>query len=289
MASQLVTVTVNWLLLSALYALVAIGFTLIFGVGGVLNLAHGATITVGAYAALLASNAAGTIWVGPIAAMVVAGLFSLLLYVGMVRFVQEHAVIVMILTLVSSLLVEQFVVVMPGGGATERFVAALVPGSVSLLGTDVEANRLIVFVLSWVVIAALFAFVNNTKTGKAILATSMTERGAALVGIDSGRVFSYTWAIAGALAGIAGLFLASFGTASPFMGRSPLLLSFSIVVVGGLGSIRGSVVGAYFVGLLDTVTVSLVSARLSGLMPLVALVVVLLVKPEGLYGREFVE
>jgi branched-chain amino acid transport system permease protein len=157
------------------------------------------------------------------------------------------------------------------------------------LGTDVEANRLIVFVLSWVVIAALFAFVNNTKTGKAILATSMTERGAALVGIDSGRVFSYTWAIAGALAGIAGLFLASFGTASPFMGRSPLLLSFSIVIVGGLGSIRGSVVGAYFVGLLDTVTVSLVSARLSGLMPLVALVVVLLVKPEGLYGREFVE
>jgi branched-chain amino acid transport system permease protein len=208
-----VNVTVNWLLLSALYALVAIGFTLIFGVGGVLNLAHGASITVGAYAALLVGGAVDSIWVGALAAMFVPGLFSVALYLGMVRYVQEHPIIVMILTLVTALLVEQFVLVMPGGGGTERFVAALVPGSVSLLGADVETNRVVAFLLSWVVIAALFGFVNYTRTGKAIIATSMSERGAALVGIDSRRVFAYTWILAGALAGIAGLFLASFRTA----------------------------------------------------------------------------
>lgn len=284
-----VNVAVNWLLLSALYALVAIGFTLIFGVGGVLNLAHGASITVGAYAALAVADATGSIWLGTVAAMVVPGLFSVAMYLGMVRYVQEHPIIVMILTLVTALLVEQFILVVPGGGGQAKAVAGLVPGSVSLLGTDIETNRIVAFAVSWVIIGALFWFVNRTNAGKAILATSMSERGAALVGIDSSRVFTYTWIIAGALAGIAGLFLASFRTAHPFMGRSPLLLSFAIVVIGGLGSIKGSVVGAYLIGLLDTVTVSLVSTRLTGLMPLVALVVVLLVKPEGLFGREFVE
>jgi branched-chain amino acid transport system permease protein len=284
-----VNVTVNWLLLSALYALVAIGFTLIFGVGGVLNLAHGATITVGAYAAYFVADAAGSIWVGTLAAMAVPGLFSVLLYVGMVRYVKEHPVIVMILTLVSSLLVEQVILVLPGAGSQAKAVSSLLTGSVTVLGSGIQTNRIVVFVLSWVVIAALFLFVGRTKAGKAIVATSMSERGATLVGIDNERVFVYTWFIAGVLAGVAGLFLASFQTATPFMGRSPLLLSFSIVIVGGLGSIRGSVVGAYLVGLLDTVTVSVVSTRLSGLAPLVVLVLVLLIKPEGLYGREFVE
>jgi len=284
-----VNVVVNWLLLSALWALVAIGFTLIFGVGGVLNLAHGASIAVGAYAAWAVAGATGSIWVGAVAALVVPGLFSLALYLGMVRFVQDHAIIVMILTLVSGLLVEQALVVHPAIGTTEKVIASLVAGRLEVAGTAVQYNRIAAFALSWVVIGALFVFVDRTKAGKAILATSMSERGAALVGIDGGRVFAYTWFIAGALAGIAGLFLGSFETASPVMGRSPLLLSFAIVVVGGLGSVKGSVVGAYLVGLLDTLTVTLVSTRLTGLMPLVVLVVVLLVKPEGLYGREFVE
>ena len=98
----------------------------------------------------------------------------------------------------------------------------------------------------------LFYFVDRTRTGKAILATSMSDKGAALVGIDAERIYTYTWLLAGALAGVTGLFLASFQTASPTMGRTPLLLAFAIVVVGGLGSIRGSVIGAYLISFLDT-------------------------------------
>jgi branched-chain amino acid transport system permease protein len=214
---------------------------------------------------------------------VVPALFSLALYKGLIKPAGDNPVAVLILTLVMTLVVEQVLLAL--AGAQPLAVSGFVQGQFDVLG-GVEANRVIAFVVSWVLIGALFVFVNRTKTGQAVLATSMSKKGSALVGIDPDRVYTFTWLIAGALAGIAGLFLASFQTANPLMGRTPLLLSFAIVVLGGLGSIRGSVIGAYLISLLDQVTVSFVSPRLAGVSALIVLVVVLLVKPEGLFGRE---
>jgi branched-chain amino acid transport system permease protein len=282
---ELVSLTINVLLLGALYSLVAIGFTLIFGVGGVLNLAHGALLTVGAYTAYYLTQFGTSIWVGALGALLVPAIVSVALYAGLIHRVRGNPVTVLILTLVVGLIVEQIVLVLTG---TEPLVVSnLIEGRTTVVGDSVSNNRVTAFALSWVLIGALFAFVNYTSTGKAILATSMSERGAAVVGIDGNRMYVYTWALAGALAGIAGLFLASFQTANPFMGRSPLLLSFAIVVLGGLGSIRGSVVGAYLISFLDQITVTMISTRLSGVSALVVLVLVLLVKPEGLFGREY--
>jgi branched-chain amino acid transport system permease protein len=275
------------LLLGALYAIVAIGFTLIFGVGGILNLAHGAFLTLGAYTAYYAVNAGVPVWVTVPIAGIIAAVAGIGLYKGVLEKVADNPVSVLILSLVAGLIVEQVFLVYEG--AETLVVPALVDGSVALGGVDVEINRLLIFVFSWVVIGLLFYFVNRTKTGQAILATSMSRKGAALVGIDAGTVFTLTWIIAGALAGIAGVFLATFQTVSPLMGRTPLLLSFSIVVLGGLGSIRGSVIGAYLISFLDQITVQYVSTRLAGVSGLVVLVVVLLVRPEGLFGRELTE
>ena len=277
---------VNVLLLGALYSLVAIGFTLIFGVGGVLNLAHGASITLGAYSAYYVTDAGMSIWIGAVAAFVLPALFSYGLYKGMIRKVAGHPITVLILTLVAGLVIEQVFLVLEG--TQPLAIPALVDGQTQIAG-GVENNRIMAFVLSWLIIGALFYFVTRTKQGKAILAISMSHKGAALVGIDADNVYAYTWLIAGALAGIAGLFLASFLTANPLMGRNPLLLSFAIVVLGGLGSIRGSVIGAYLIALMDQVTVTMISTRLSGVAALVVLVVVLIVRPEGLFGRELAE
>ena len=278
---------VNVLLLGALYSLIAIGFTLIFGVGGVLNLAHGAAITLGAYAAYYVTEAGFSIWIGALAAFVLPGLFSYALYRGMIKRVAGHPITVLILTLVAGLVVEQVFLVV--AGTQPLAIPALVGGQTELFARGVENNRIAAVGLSWLLIAGLFYFVTRTKQGKAILAISMSKKGAALVGIESDHVYGYTWLIAGALAGIAGLFLASFLTANPLMGRNPLLLSFAIVVFGGLGSIRGSVLGAYLIALLDQVTVTMISTRLSGVAALVVLVLVLLVRPEGLFGRELAE
>jgi len=280
-------VVVNAVMISALYALVAIGFTLIFGVGGVLNLAHGASITIGAYAAYYVTSAFGlNVWFGAIGALVVPAAFSALLYAGVIRYVEDDPITVMIMTLVTSIAIEELVKVQ--FGTQSLAVPSLVSGQFHVLG-GIQVNRVLVFALSWVLIGLLFAVVNYTRTGKAILATSMTAKGAALVGIESDRMYLYTWILAGAFAGLAGLFLASLRTADPVMGRTPLVLSFSIVVLGGIGSIRGSVIGAYIIGFLETFTQSYGSSSLTGLASLVVLVLILLVKPEGLFGREFTE
>jgi branched-chain amino acid transport system permease protein len=290
-----INIIVSAVILSALYALVATGFTLIFGVGGVLNLAHGASITLGAFAAYYVTAAVGQTTVfglslpvaAILAAIVVPAIFSSLMYSGMIERVEDQPITVMILTLVTAVAIEQVILTIFGG--QPKALPSILTSQVSLAGIQIGAQRLIVFVFSWILIGALFVFVNYTKTGKAVLATSMSDKGAALVGIDSNRINLLIWVLAGAFAGLAGYFLGSFRAASWAMGRAPLILSFSIVILGGIGSIRGSVVGAYIIGFLEVLTVRLIDPSLTGLTPLIVLIGVLLVKPEGLFGRELVE
>lgn len=279
-------IVTNWLLISALYALVAVGFTMIFGVGNVLNLAHAVSITLGGFSAVIVTQAGFSPWVGLAGAIIVPALFNVFLYMGIVRFIQDRPITVMLVTFLWVLVVEEFF--LQALGNQSYGVPQLLTGSITFPGGGgVQLNRLLLFFLSWVIIAGLFVFVTRTQTGRAILATSMSEKGASMVGIDERRINVYTWIIAGVLAGIAGLFLAMFQTASYDMGIDPLLLSFSIVVIGGLGSIKGSVVAAYLIGLLEIVTVTFISSDLTGLTPLLLLGAVLLVKPEGMYGRGF--
>lgn len=290
MASTLsiaLTIIVQAAMISALYALIAIGFTLIFGVGGVLNLAHGATITMGAFSAYYAGQLGLGLPGAVLASVAVPAIFAGLLYLGMVKRLEEEPIMVMITTLVVSVVIEQAIVVFEG--TTSRSIPQLIEGQFSLAGATFQNLLGVMFVVSWIIIGLLFLFVNYTKTGKGILAVSMSHKGASLVGIQSSRINLITWIIAGAFAGIAGLFLGSWLTADFAMGQAQLVLSFSIVVVGGIGSIRGSVVGAYLIGFLEIATTNLISSSLQGLAPLVVLVVVLLVKPEGLFGREFAE
>ncbi|MFB6131946.1 MAG: branched-chain amino acid ABC transporter permease [Halanaeroarchaeum sp.] len=281
--SQLI---INGLLLSALYGLVAVGFTIIFGVGGVLNLFHGASIAVGAFAMLFLINAGFGIVAGVLAAIAIPVLVNLAIYLGMVENVQDRPLTVMILTLTMALLVKE--VFLSFVGSRTRSIPSLVSGKTELLGIAIRSNRLAVLVLSWVIIGLLFVFINRTRHGKAIMATSMSERGAALVGINSRKMYIYTWILASALAGIAGIFFGSFQGVTFNMGAEPLVLSFSIVVIGGIGSIRGSLVGAHIVGFIEIITASLISTRLTGMLSLMVLWIVLVVKPEGLFGRELV-
>lgn len=287
---SLLALGVQIILSGALFALVAVGFTLIFGVGGVLNLAHGASLAVGAFAAFYTASslsiAAGTpsVLFVVLAAVVVPAIFGGLLYTILIRRFQDEPILVMILTLVSAVAIESLFVTMEG--TTNNRVPLIVEGATSVGTTSVQHTVVIMFVLSWLIIGALFYLVNRTDTGQAILATSMDRKGAFLVGIDSNRINLLLWILAGALAGIAGLFTAYQGGGAVWnMGRTPLVLSFAIVVLGGLGSIKGSIIGAYIIGTVEVLTVRLVDPNLAGLMPLLVLVAVLLVRPEGLFGQ----
>lgn len=272
-------------LLSALYALLAVGFTMIFGVGGVLNVAHAAFITIAAFLMYYGTSLFGlNRWVAAALAVLLTGLFSVAVYVGPVRHVEGDPIVVVIVTLLIFLIVEETFLVIEGTDALS--IPPLVAGKTTVLGLGVQNNQLLMFVLAWASILGVLAFVNRTRLGKAIQAVSMTERGSALVGIKKFHISVYTWFIAGVLAALGGIFLGMFQTVVYSMGLNPLVLAFSIVILGGLGSIRGSLVAAHIIGFLETFTTSFVSARLTGIAPLLLLTVVLVVRPKGLFGRE---
>lgn len=279
-----ITVAINATLISALYALVAIGFTLIFGVGGVLNFAHGALITVGAYGAHIAVNLYGySMGVGIVAGILAAAAIGAVLYLGLIQFIEDQPVTVLIVTLIAGFILQHAI----GHFFQSQITLPQVfGGSIGLMGYSGQTNMVFVFASSWLIIFALVGFINYTKPGKAVMALSMTTKGASLVGINQRKINLLTWAIAAGFAGFAGVMLTTFQTGGAGMGLEPLVLSFAIVVLGGLGSIKGSVVGAYIIGFIETITVSVVSPDLTGLSALVVLVVVLLIRPSGLYGRD---
>lgn len=153
---DVVNLFVNAVIISALYALVATGFTLIFGVGGVLNLAHGASITLGAFGAYYVAGIAGQVSVlglgipavAILAAIVVPAIFSALLYWGIIERVEDEPIMVMILTLVTAVAIEQ--IILSGFGGQPKVLPSIVTTQVTIAGTAIEGQRLIVFVLSWV-------------------------------------------------------------------------------------------------------------------------------------------
>lgn len=281
-------VIANGLLLSSLYALIAIGFTMIFGIRGVLNVAHGASITIGGFSMYYVAGVLDfNPWIGGLAALIIPGIFSIIVYVGLVRWIEDDPVVVVIMTLLVLLIVERFFLLV--AGSQGKVVPLLIEGQFNVGSVSIGANRTLAFIVSWILILGVLYFVERTLVGNAIRSLSMSERGSAIVGVNEFRVSVLTWFIAGLLAGAAGLFLSTFRTAGWDMGLSPLLLAFTIVILGGLGSIRGSVIGAYMIGFIEVFTTTYVDSRLSGLSAFVILVIILIAKPEGLFGHGEVE
>jgi len=280
--SAVVDVLVLGFLISALYALVAVGFTMIFGVAGVLNLSHGALAMLGAFVAHWALDAG---WARPsafLAAVVGLAVLAPIIYRVFVRPLQDRPVTVFLATLLLAVLLEQAVILI--SGPDSRLLPPLIAGNLSVGGMEIKANRLLASAVALGAIAALWAFVTRTRHGKAILALSMERKGAALVGIPAERIVLGVWAISGALAAIAGLFIASFLGISPLEERTLLVIAFSTVVVGGLGSIPGTLGAALIIGYAETIVVQFAPGA-RGLVPLLLLVAVLVLRPQGLAGR----
>jgi branched-chain amino acid transport system permease protein len=289
--ADLIPVIINAISISSLYAIIAIGFTLIFGVGGVLNFSHGALITIGAEASYLLSNQTNLGLhpaIGLVGGTITAALVGAFLYLGVVRFVEDDPVTLLILTFIIGFFIQHACRVFLTGTANFS-VDQVTPGSTTIGGIEIFNINIFIFLLAGILIAATAVFVSRTKTGKAILAVSMSEKGSAIVGIDARKINLITWLLASAFAGIAGVLLTMKTTGSWSMGTEPLILAFSIVILGGLGSIKGSVIGAYIIGFTETFTTQFIDSSLQGFTALVLLIVFLLIKPEGLFGREAAE
>ena len=295
MFEDIATLVIQGAMISAVYALIAIGFTMIFGVGGVLNLAHGALIMAGAYVfAVFVSGATfSSVTIHPVAGfvltMLVVGILSWRLYELLVRWIEDNVVITFMVTVILAVVSTEFVIWYFGETPVGM---TLVSGAWNLeqygVPLRVRYVQLVGFVVSWIAIGLLWYYVTQTDDGRSILATSMSERGAQLTGVNIHSVRAKTWLIAGALAGIAGIFLGSMNDATPLMWLNPLAIAFIIVVVGGIGSIKGSVIAAYLIGFLEQATVTFIGHGFRGILSLIILIAFILFLPQGLYGREYV-
>jgi branched-chain amino acid transport system permease protein len=278
--------------ISALYGLAAVGFTLIFGVSGVLNLAHGGVMLV---AALIGWFVASSFDTGPFlgaALGILAGLaMAYLTYFVVVRPIQRSRIIPAaeqeIFILTGTLLWGIMIQVLMDFLFTDNPVTMrpMFPGVVNVMGVRTPRNEIMIAVICWVVLGLLWLLVNRTRAGKQLAAASINPRGLTLLGFELSNIYLLVWTIYGVLAGLAGVLLASFLGVSSGNAGQLTASAFSIVVLGGLGSVSGSLVAAYVVGYLETVTAYLIAPTLRPIPALLLLVLVMYVRPQGLFGR----
>ena len=278
--------------ISALYALGATGFTLIFGVSGVLNLSHGALMVAAVVAAWVAGGDLGVgHYLGALFGVLVGLAATMLTYFVVVRPLQrtrkireqEKEIFILTATLLWGIMIQELIAYLYTNNA--KTVLPIIEGVVMIAGVRTPANEIFTAIVCWLVIGLLWLLVNRTRAGKAVLAASMNPRGVTLMGIELSWVYIAVWAIYGVLVGVAGVLLGMFlGVSSYSVG--PLTASaFSIVVLGGLGSVSGSLIAAYVVGYLETLTAYLISPAYRAIPALLLLVVVMYVRPRGLLGR----
>jgi branched-chain amino acid transport system permease protein len=287
---QFLQATVNGLLHGGLYALIAVGFSLVWGVMNVVNIAHGAFVIIGAYVAWKLNGVAG---LDPLLAMVIAaGVLFATGYViqrALINLVVNAPVwMTLLLTFgLELLLVNGLILIFTGDYRSINVGYA--EGGIDLGPVRVPYGRLIAFALGVVLTAALAAFIARTRTGQAIKATGMDRMTARLMGIDARHIYALTFAIAAALAGAAGTMVGMVGTFSPVDAGTFTLRSFVITVLGGLGNMWGALAGGILLGLVEAWGGQYLAGTLVNAIGFGVLVVVLIVRPTGLLGRPFYE
>lgn len=286
-------------------ALLAIGFTLIYGVTGVINMAHGALFMVGAYIFwfLTAPNFPGLRY-EPIAldpglafilAVILTGIIGAVIYRLIIHSVIEDVAAVLVATVGLLIIIQELIITWPLEFGSYRWpVVPLMEGFATILGVKVTYSQLLAFAVSLLLFGGLWMFISKTKIGKAMRAVAQDREMAMLTGINTERLYMLTMGISSSFAAIAGILItaSTTGFAYPHMWDRPLYLSFAIVILGGLGSIKGTLVGAFIIGFAENAFIFILVELgwggvefLRGVVALVAMVTVLLLRPKGLFGK----
>ena len=283
----LMQVLVNGILLGGLYACMAIGFSVIWGVMNLINLAHGSMIVLGAYITYFITTQTG---IDPFLTIPIsgAGLFVLgfLLQKYLLNFV-VHASVFMTLILTFGLDMVMINVNLALFTADIRSITTSYAGLSFQFGEiRVPYTRLGVFILALALTFALYLFMQRTRIGRAIRATAQNVRAACVVGIDTKQIYAVTFGIGACMAGVAGSLMAVVYAFSPVVGASFTMKSFVIVVLGGLGSMQGAMVAGIILGVAENLVSGLLIPGYSDAISYILLVLILVLRPRGLFGKQ---
>jgi branched-chain amino acid transport system permease protein len=281
---------VNALSLGCVYALFALGFTLVFGVLGVINLSHGAVFMVGAYAALaVVTHLAAPLWVALIVALLASGLLGLAIDFLVLRPLRNRNaphLIPMIATIGIAIFFNSGV---QGvfGAENLRFPSELVPDKQLIVaGIQISQLEVAIIVLSFALMAALMIVMRKTQLGRALRAIAESPKAAALLGINVEGLFYLTSFTAAALGGVGGVLIALYSNAVfPLMGQPMLHKGVAVIILGGMGDIRGALVGGLFLGFAEVLSVAYIGSTMRDAVAFGLLFLVLLVRPQGIFGK----
>jgi branched-chain amino acid transport system permease protein len=278
------TVLIYGAVTSAILAMLAVGFTLIFGVARILNLAHGAFYALGAYCAFtLTAIFKLPLIVAALVSVALVALFGMAMERVLVRPLRQSSLAVLMITLAVALTMEQVLFVV--FGSQSKNVPAFINYPLNLHGVSVDGQRLLALAVAIALIGALWLFIQRSRLGSAILAISQDPEAAQYMGIPANRIFSIVMGLSAALAGAAGVLSGPFLSVRPTMDQTAMITAFSVVIVGGLGSIPGSILAALVIGYSQTIVAFYFNPEWTGSVSLAAIFLTLVLRPSGLLGR----
>lgn len=299
--SELVQQIVNGLVVGSMYALIALGYTMVYGILQIINFAHGEVMMIGAMVTISAINmlvGAGVTLPGPL--MLLAGLLIATPITMLLGFLIERVAyrplrnaprLAPLITAIGISILLQQVAVLIWKSNPRSFPDVVSQHPFEFLGAHITGVQIVIIVLALVIMVGLLVLVEKTKLGRAMRAVSMNQPVAALMGVNINRVISQTFIIGSALAAIAGvMWAANYGLATSTMGFTPGLKAFTAAVLGGIGNLGGAVVGGILLGLIENLgTGYLVPSEYRDVFAFLVLIGVLVLRPSGLMGERVAE
>lgn len=285
---------INGLSLGSVYAIIALGYTMVYGIAKMLNFAHGDIIMVGAYVALMSMTQAG---MPPAAAVLAAVVVCTVLGVVIERIAYKplrnaSSSLAVLITAIGVSYLLQNLALLIFGANTQTFSSVITWKGITLAGgsLNISGVTIVTIVACIIIMIALVAFVQKTKPGQAMRAVSEDKGAAQLMGINVNGTIALTFAIGSALAAIAGVLLCSaYPSLTPYTGAMPGIKAFVAAVFGGIGSIQGAFIGGLLLGIIEILGRAYISSQMADALVFAVLVIVLLVKPSGLLGKQIQE
>lgn len=284
---------INGISLGSVYAIIALGYTMVYGIAKMLNFAHGDVIMVGGFAAFTVISTLGlNSIVGILAAVVVCTILGVVIEKIAYKPLRMAPPLAVLITAIGVSYFLQNLALLVFGADSKVFTSVVGIPAIKLAGgkLTISGEAIVTIITCVIIMISLTLFIKKTKTGVAMLAVSEDKGAAQLMGIDVNKTISITFAIGSALAAIAGVLLCSaYPTLTPTTGSMPGIKAFVAAVFGGIGSIPGALIGGILLGVIENLGKAYISSQLSDAIVFTVLIIVLLVRPTGILGKKMQE
>lgn len=288
---MLVEQLINGITLGSIYAIVALGYTLVFGVLGILNMAHGEIFMFGAFSGIvLVSELHAPLWLAFIVAILVTSLLGYLMERIALRPLRRVQGVSHLAPLISTIGVSIFLENLAHflfGAGNHPFQTSISNIKIQLGNVSIDLVQIIIFLISVVLMILLSVWLSKTKAGKALRATAENIETASLLGVNTKKMITLTVIIASAMGGIAGILVGmAFNSVNPQMGLAIGLKGLAIIILGGMGNVKGAMAGGLILGLSETLIVAYGESGYRDAIAFIIIILILLVKPQGLFGSK---